>query len=197
MKTFLVSGVGKHLASASAHPENRHLIQTSIRFDWKAKVGKGNVDSMCQLFSPVGPKPASLSLIFEQTAIEKEIAYVFFESPGESLAQLISEYGGNYQTILSLGIIHCATLGFINSSGLTKFLADLKQAETYASLTFSDKTEEYLAKQKLAKAYYDLGNACFIMSDLCQLMSQKSTGSAKKMILEASLPVFRKTLTAG
>lgn len=164
VKNFLVSAVGKKIPVKSSNPENLHLVETSVQFDWKAKVGKGSTLAMCQLFAPIGVKPASISFSFNQPDLEDEIANTFFGNPGNPLSKLITDTGANYQTVLSLGIIHFGTKGFINSNGLKTFMDAVANAKTKAALSYPNKAEEAQAKQNLAKAYFDLGNTCFQMT---------------------------------
>ncbi|MBF0406296.1 MAG: type II secretion system protein [Candidatus Riflebacteria bacterium] len=198
VRTFQLSGSGKRMQTISAAPENQHLIDSAIRFDWTAKAGKGYADSRCHFFSSSGPKPVEVTLLYDQAQLEKEIAYSFFNSPGDSLTNLVSTTGANYQTVLSLGIIHHTTLGFINSNGLDKYLQEVKNAKNkVTSFSFSDKAEEYQAKQNLARAYFDLGNACFMLTYLIATEVARLEGKCETTDLGYMLTAFPENFTSG
>ncbi|MFZ2960430.1 MAG: hypothetical protein WA705_26425 [Candidatus Ozemobacteraceae bacterium] len=187
VKTFMVSATAKRPAVGVSFPENRHLIEAGIHFDWDARVGGGNQGASCYLFSPVGAKPASISFNFDQAQVEKEIATNFFDSPGVSLAQLTSESGANFQTVLCLGTIHYASQGFINSTVLKTYLDEVTLQKTKSAGPFGSKADEYKAKQALAKAYYDLANSCFLAvyvlaTDVANLKNACSTADLGEVL---------------
>jgi hypothetical protein len=164
VETFQVAADGRRLAGAGGISEKRHLQEVLVDFSWKSKVGRGSVNSAIHLFAPVDAKPASIALIFNASQVEQEAAWAFFDAPGDSLAQLVTDSGANYATVFGLGVVHLVSQGFIQSDAMRNCLQAVTTGKTAAQGPFSGVVAEYQAQQKLGKAYFDLANTAFLMT---------------------------------
>ncbi len=161
VRPFRVSASGKRLSFDTSTPEHQHLISAGVEMNWDTKIGAGKTDAGCHLFSPIGPKPATISFLIDPQQLERDIAYHFFNSPGEPVPQLVAESGADYQTITHLGRLYTGTSGFLNSPVLQKHLDEVALRKTKASGPFGSKLDEYKAWQNLGSACFDLAGLCF------------------------------------
>ncbi|HNW33986.1 MAG TPA: hypothetical protein PKM25_03570, partial [Candidatus Ozemobacteraceae bacterium] len=116
-KDFLV-GVGASRLSSTGVDQD--LYQTEINFQWKAKTGTGRFQTQLMFYSPQTPKKAGIPVSIPDSDVEKEICRSFYQESSKSLTQLLSENGGNRDTIMSLGKILVFCNAFLDSEVLFK-----------------------------------------------------------------------------
>lgn len=158
---FKFSVAGNRMAKTGEH-EDCNLIQSDIAFKWQTQTGKGEFNTLMQVFSPVTVKKVDLGLVVDQAGIDARIPAEVFARPSKTVAEISSETGENIDAILALGRISLITRDFAASEYYVKHKNEIRLLFSRLQDTpASDLERQYELRKTLAETWYGMAKICF------------------------------------
>jgi|GEM_PF-1000348 len=162
IRDFEMDVKGKRLAPPTDPSEMKNLWISTVSLSWKTATGPGKYAVNCIFASPVGEKKIDLAIDADNEKIEKEACRIFYGETTIPLRQILSQKGGDYQTIIEAAKIRLLCSNLLDSKAFKDIIKRTKELEKKeASLNADASADFYDCVKELADIYYEIAKESF------------------------------------